>query len=151
MWPYWRMCDLIGGCVALLEEMCHCGSRLWGPTCVSYTQYDTHSIALLPADIERSAPSSAPCLPSFPLYLYKLPFSYVPCMSPLHPEAVLCPLDKCSSSLSLASLFLIPYPSGANRSLCWKPGLGIPELIFFLTLIVYIRNSKILPGNSCSW
>ena len=43
----------------------------------------------------------------FPLYLYKLPFSYVPSLSSLSPEAVLCPPGQIPLPLSLAP-FLYP-------------------------------------------
>jgi len=55
---------LLGG-VALLEEVCHGGSRLWGLLCSSYIN-EEHSLLLLPVDqdVELTVPSPAPCLPN---------------------------------------------------------------------------------------
>ena len=51
---------LLGG-VALLEEVCHCGCKLWDPppSCLKIA----FSWVPLDQDVECSVPSPAPCLP----------------------------------------------------------------------------------------
>ena len=75
------------------------------------------------------------------------PFSYGPLLSPLYPEAVLCPpplflFPSSPSSIScLCFLFPAPCPSGANKSpLCWALGLGGPELILSLTVVDFLNS-----------
>lgn len=45
-----------------------------------------------------------------PLYLYKLLFSFVPCLSSLYPAAVLCPLEQI--------LLLLPVPFPISHIFC---------------------------------
>jgi hypothetical protein len=60
-----RRCGFVGVGVALLEEVCHCGMGFE----VSYAQAIlsvVYSLLLLPSDqdVDLSAPSPAPCLPT---------------------------------------------------------------------------------------
>ena len=53
-------CGFVGVGVALLEEMCHCGGRIWGLLC-SATSCDTIHF-LGDQDVELLVSSPAPCL-----------------------------------------------------------------------------------------
>lgn len=81
---------------------------------------------------------------SFPLYVYKL-FSYVPSLSLLYPEAVLCPLPSSLPLLShppfpdLVSYSLPFVPLGQANLLCTENLVLGSWLIFSLTVIDFLK------------